>query len=273
MRRFLSLLGLVGLAACSNDDDPYLHEPNEIVFGISQSFGADGVPHIEADYGFLGLARQPFRYRPWVFTDGDGNSACYYERFDEASQHAPSDPGVAVFSGGKLPGAGIAIAANPSGATTVDGSSWASSDVLTFHASGFAMPGIDGVQLYAPTTALEVTSVAPASAISAVDDVTVSWTPTTGEDTRVMVALDTDAAPAGAGAEIRCFTGGSYGRAVIPHAWVAKLFSSFDASVPITGHLRVATHSQVTVAAPKNWLVYVVATSIHHDSVFTGSRN
>lgn len=273
MRRFLSLLGLVGLAACSNDDDPYFHDPNEIVFGISQSFAADGAPHIDADYGFLGLARQPFRYRPWVFTDGDGNSACYYERFDASTEHAPSDPGTAVFSGGKLPAGGVSISANQSGETILDGASWASSDTLSFRAAGFAMPSVDGVQLYAPTTALDVTSVSPASAIGAVDDVTVTWTPISGGDARVMVALDTDTSPSGVSAEIRCFTGGSFGRAIIPHTWIAKLFSGFDASTPIAGRLRVATHSQVTIAGPKNWLIYVVATSIHHDSAFTGVRN
>lgn len=274
MRRFLPLLALVvsGLPACSSNEDPYFHAPNEIVFGISQSFGADGVAHLAGDYALLGLARVNDRYRPWVFSDGDGNSACYYERFDEAVEHAPSDPGVGVFTGGSLPAAGLSIAANQSVETKVDGERWASNDLLHFHAAGFAIPAVDGVDFYAPSVALDVTGVTPAAAIRAIDDVTVTWAPTTGSDARVMVALDTDEAN-GRGGEIRCFTPGSYGRAVIPQTWVAKLFADVDPSIPITGHLRVATHAQVTVAAPGNWLVYVVATSIHHDSVFTGTRN
>ena len=271
MRRFLSVLALVGLAGCSNTDDPYFHPPNEIVFGISQSFGADGLPHIEGDYSFIGIARQNNRYPTRVFNDADGNGACYYERFDRSVDHAPSDPGTGIFTGGALPPSGLSIGANQTAATTLDGRGWASNDILHFRASGFAMPTIDDVWLHAPSVALDVVNITPASAINAVDDVTVTWTPTTTETTRVMVAIDTDDAP-GVGGEIRCFTDGSFGRAVIPHPWIARLFAGVDPSIAITGQLRVATHAQVTVAAPGNWLVYVVATSTQHDSVFTGTR-
>lgn len=263
MRRFLPLLVLPLVACVDPADDPYDHPPNEIVFGIQQSFGEGNVARVTAGYDFIGLshASRPMAY----FASGSGDGACYFERLSDRVGHAPSDPGTATFTGGTLPPAGLTIAANTPD-TTFEGAGWTSTDRLHFRASGFAMPSIPEVDFYAPPISLGITSIVPESTITSADDVTVTWTPTGGSN--VVVTLDTDD-----GGQVRCFASASVGKAVLPHAWVRTLFDSVDRTVPITGHLRVASHKQVTIAAESNWLVYVVTTSLHHDGVFTGSRN
>lgn len=273
MRRSTSLLVLLAtvLAGCA-DVDPAENAANEIVFGVSQRLGADGAPQAEADYAYLGIAGQPNGGILQVFAAGAREGTCYFERFDPSVARAPSDPGRAVFSGGSLPAGGLAVAANQAGATELAGAGWASGDRLRFQVSGFALPPLPEVVLPAPVVSLGPIAVAPGGGVVAADDdVAVTWTPSAAAASRIMVALDTETA--GTRSQLRCFTGGSAGSLVVPHAWVARLFDSLPGDAAITGHLRVATHEQVTVVAPGNWNVYVVATTVQHDLAFTGTRN
>jgi hypothetical protein len=70
---------------------------------------------------------------------------------------------------------------------------------------------------------------------------------------------------------VRCFDDMTTGSAIVPAKWIAQLFPADDAA-PIAGKLTIASHRQTTILARGDWIVYVVATSVHRDIAFTGTR-
>lgn len=265
MRRFLLLLAV--LPAC-DDHDAYFGNESEALFGIEQSVDEAGVPHLVAGYELLGLADQ--HHRGWGLTAfREGASSCFLERLTDRIGPAPVDRGAAVFGGGRLPAAGLTVLANQPDAK-LDAEGWKTGDRLTFDVSGFALPRIDPFRMAAPRTELSVTGVTPVElAMKRTDDLTVTWTPPPADDppSRVMVGLRT-----ADGVEVRCFVREDEGRAVIPSAWVARLFDAADPARPLTGTLTIASHRQTTVYGQGNWIVYVVASHRHRELPFTGAR-
>lgn len=358
-RPFLSLLSVASLsfaavAACGDDGWYRYYDDNEILFGISQRIDpATGKKQVSAGYEFLGLARRG-GWSVSAFRDGDGEGTCYFERYDNRLGQPHVESGVATFSGGSLPAGGLQILANQ-GDVTLDNAGWATGDLLTFDASGFAMPPLRGGTMNAPAAELTITSITPQPSsndangsfdLSTTTDIDVTWTAVSEKvPTRVMVSLvteepaaasagastpdaavdtgasavDTGApAPADAGADpdaavatdagdassppsdaststpatpntttpppaapvvndipsgnVRCFSAAKDGHAIIPHAWIARLFSAVDPSHPVRGHLEIATHRQLTIYARSSWTVYVVASTQHRSIAFKGSR-
>jgi hypothetical protein len=218
-----------------------------------------------------------------VFRDGDGDATCYFERYDDRLGAIQVESGVATWTGGHLPAAGLQILANETEPAKIDGSDgWSADDQLTFAVTGFAMPPIRTFSMYAPRLDLGDITITPALAdgatdisIKTSDDVHFTWTPPSSNDyphAHVMVTLETieDGKPGGG---VRCFAAPSAGSAVIPAEWVARLFSSVvDATKPITGQIAVSSHHQVTYYAPADWTVYAVATTEHVAKSFAGVR-
>jgi hypothetical protein len=273
-----ALGGLVLVAAGCGDDGWDRFDTNEIVFGIQQRTTADQKKEVRAGYEFLRLSDKG-GWSPYVFRDGDGEGTCYFEHYGERLGRPHVESGVATFTGGKLAGSGLQILANQPDETRQEGVGWADGDVLTFSASGFAMPTIPAMRIVGPRTGLEVTSVLPvpaepgaAIAIKATDPVSVSWKPVTdGPASRVMVSLETEE-EGGPGSQVRCFGWMGSGSAIIPATWVGRLFSSIDPGKPVKGHISVATHRQLTILSRGNWATYVVATAVHKDEPFEGVR-
>lgn len=285
------------LVACdSNWDDWSSGNGNEIVFGIQQD------KSVAADYDFVGLDGHGGSVA-WAFRDGDGRGQCWFENLDDRLGKPHVDNGTARWSGGTLgspPGDGLLVLANQPDATKQATPGWASTDILSFTAEGFAMPPLDRVSMRAPLVELTVGAIAPAPdangalAIKPSSDVSVAWTPPADETaSRILVTLETDHA------NVRCFDYAETGSIVVPARWIAQLFptgtasdggtpavgdASSDASVDggtpsaagtpvITGHLTIASHRQSTTFAPGDWTVYAVATSVHRDIAFTGTRD
>ena len=272
---------IVALSACGNYDDGYYgYSDNEIVFGIRQRVdAASGKTEVTAGYEFLGLAHKG----GWVtnvFRDGDGEGTCYFENFGYRLGQPHVESGVAVWTGGKLPEAGLQVLANQPEASKLEAEGWGDDDQLTFDVSGFAMPRLHAVTMRAPRTDLAITAITPALAegasevsINATDDVAVTWTPPeSSAATRVMVTLETEDESGEPHAGVRCFGTSSSGGAVIPSKWVARLFSSVDPEKPIKGHIGVASHRQTTYHARGNWTAYIVATTQHREQPFSGIR-
>ena len=280
--RFLLAPVVILAAACGNYDDGYYgYSDNEIVFGISQRVvdPASGKTEVRAGYEFLGLAHKG----GWVanvFRDGDGEGTCYYENYGYRLGQPHVESGVAIWTGGKLPEAGLQVLANQRDPVKLEGAGWGSDDTLTFDVSGFAMPRLQTVTMNAPRTELEITAITPSLAeganelsIKATDDVAVTWTPpASSAATRVMVTLETEDETGGAAGGVRCFGTSSSGSAVIPSKWVARLFSSVEADKPIKGRLGVSSHRQVTYYARGSWTAYIVATNQHREQPFSGVR-
>jgi hypothetical protein len=104
------------------------------------------------------------------------------------------------------------------------------------------------------------------------DEVGVTWTsPPRDEAARVMLTLETGV-EGGPNGGVRCFGSSSSGSAIIPSKWVARLFSSVPVDKPITGHVGVFSHRQVTYYARGSWTVYIVASTQHREQSFTGVR-
>jgi hypothetical protein len=164
----------------------------------------------------------------------------------------------------------------PTKQTTVG---WTSADSISFYAEGFAMPPLERVTMRAPLVELTLGAIAPAPdattgamTITPKTDVGVAWTPP-AEDTlsRVLVTLETEHA------NVRCFTRAEKGSTIVPAQWIERLFPdpqdpSDGGSSTITGKLTIASHRQTTLIEPGNWIVYVVATSVHRQIAFTGTR-
>ncbi len=287
------LLPLVFLAVGCDDYgyyDRHYGGDNEIVFGIQQRTvttpdGAQAT-EVSAGYDFLRLAKRG-GWGPAVFRDGDGEGTCYFESFDDRLGKPRVEDGTAMFTGGTLPSPnGLQLLANQPEDTKYAGAGWADGDVLTFDVMGFAMPRIPTLEMYAPRTKLEGTTIAPAPSASAdpssvgsstieirtSDAVGVTWArPTEGARSRVMVSLETEE-EGGRGSQVRCFGRSESGSAVIPAEWVARLFSTVDPDKPIKGHLEIASHRQYTYYGRGNWIVYFVATTLHEQHAFTGVR-
>lgn len=270
MRR--SLLALVVLVAC---DPVYDYggggNANEIVFGISQD--ATGV---SADYEFIGIGGHGGSVAA-AFRDGDGDGSCWFEDLDDRLGKAHVDNGTARWTGGTLGTNqdGLLILANQPAPTTQATPGWTSTDVLSFYAEGFAMPELGRVNLLAPADTLSIEAITPAPdatnaiALTPSTDVGVTWTPVLDEAaSRVLVSLET------AHANVRCFNEAKTGSAIVPATWIAQLFEEEPkgSSTTISGKLTIASHRQATVIAQGNWLVYVVATGVHRDIAFTGTR-
>ena len=300
MRRSILFFALL-VAACDGDwDDWSSGNGNEIVFGIQQDKSG-----VAADYDFVGLDGHGGSVA-WAFRDGDGRGQCWFENLDDRLGKPHVENGTARWSGGTLgtpPGSGLTILANQPDATKQATAGWASSDILSFYAEGFAMPPLDGVQMRAPLVELTVGAITPAPdangaiTIKPSSDVSVAWTPPAGETaSRILVTLETEHA------NVRCFDYPDTGSIVVPARWIAQLFpvgtagtaadggapsvndASVDASADggasapsgpavISGHLTIASHRQSTTFAPGDWTVYAVATSVHRDIAFTGTRD
>jgi hypothetical protein len=268
----------VALASGCGDGDYSGYGQNEIVFGISQRTTASGTREVTGGYEYLHLARKG-GWAPDVFRDGDGEGTCYFERFEDRLGRPHVESGAATFAGGKLPPLGLQILANQPEDSKHDGVGWGDGDVLTFDVSGFAMPRIPSASMFAPREALDVKAITPTPAagaaglsIKASDDVSVTWEPIgDSPPSRVMVSLETDEEN-GAGGQVRCFSSAVSGSAIIPSAWVARLFSAVDPAVSIKGHLAIASHRQVTILGRGSWIVYVVATTVHREQAFAGVR-
>lgn len=281
-RFLLAPLVIVAASACGEYDDGYYgYSDNEIVFGISQRVvdPASGQTEVRAGYEYLGLAHKG----GWVanvFRDGDGEGTCYYENYGYRLGQPHVESGVAIWTGGKLPQAGLQVLANQPEPTKLEAAGWGSDDTLTFDVSGFAMPRLQTVTMNAPRTDLAVTAITPAApegaaelSIKATDDVGVTWTPPEASAaTRVMVTLETENESGEPVSGVRCFGTSSSGSAVIPSKWVARLFSSVDAEQPIKGRLGVSSHRQITYQARGSWTAYIVATNLHREQAFTGVR-
>ncbi|MBN9161298.1 MAG: hypothetical protein BGO98_33655 [Myxococcales bacterium 68-20] len=280
--RFL-LIGsvlMMFVAGCGDYEDGYYrYGANEIVFGIRQRIDpASGESSVTASYEFLGLADKG-GWATSVFRDGDGDGTCYFERYDNRLGQPHVESGVATWVGGKLPAAGLQVLANQPEPTQLAGAGWATDDLLSFDVSGFAMPRLQTVTMKAPRTELEITAISPALAEGATEtslaptnDVGVTWTPTSRDGwTRVMVTLETDE-EGNPGGGVRCFGSSTSGSVVIPAKWVARLFSSVDPAKPIKGRISVASHRQITYLARGSWTAYIVATTLHREQPFTGSR-
>jgi hypothetical protein len=270
---------LLAFVSFGCDDDGYTYnDQSEIVFGIRQETGTNGKATVSAEYEFLSLARQG-GWITQIFRDGDGDGLCYFERFDHRIGRPRVENGVALFRGGSLPAGGLEIFANQSDPVMQDGVGWTSGDLLAFDVSGFAMPPVRSVNLTAPPTTLSITSLSPAItpgettlAVKGSDDIRVTWAPVDDPySSHIMVSLVTQEAD-GPGGEVRCFASSMSGSAIIPSLWVGRLFQSVDSSSPVEGHLEIASHKQVTVHARSDWTVYVVATSVHRNQWFTGTR-
>jgi len=280
--------------ACDDDHDDRwgYRNSNEIVFGIQQRVESSdvagdagttvgNVKKIRAGYEFLSLSHK----RGWgmsVFKDGDGEGTCYFEDFGDRLGRPHVENGSATFSGGKLSAPGLQILANQPNESTSDNTGWSDGELLTFDVTGFAMPRIQTVTLNAPRETLAITAISPSKAqdatdfsIKSTDAVGVNWTPVDENSpfSRVMVSLETTPENENeAGTQVRCFGSGKSGGAIIPAQWIARVFSSVPADKPIKGKLEIASHRQVTVHARGGWLVYVVATTLHQEHVFTGVR-
>ena len=284
--RFLLLapvmFGVLAACGCGEYDDGYYgYADNEIVFGIQQRIvdAASGETEVTAGYEYLGLAHKG----GWVtnvFRDGDGEGTCYFENFGYRLGQPQVESGVAVWTGGKLPQAGLQVLANQREPSKLEGPGWGPDDTLTFDVSGFAMPRLRTVTMNAPRTELEITAMTPALAeganevsLKSTDDVGVTWTETAPDlATRVMVTLETEDENGEPSAGVRCFGSSSSGSAVIPSKWVARLFSSVAPEKPIKGHIAVSSHRQVTYHARGSWTAYIVATTEHREQPFSGVR-
>jgi hypothetical protein len=270
-------VSLAAVAGCS-DDDHGRFEVNEILFGVEQRPDPSGTV-VTGGYEFLGLAKRGGwgltsswgQDKPGakIFRDGDGDGRCMLERLGQRLGPQPVDNGVAVFSGAKLPPSGVQILANqPDPKVAAQG--WTTGDKLTFEVSGFAMPYVSSFRMTAPRTELDDITIVPAvSGIpSASGDVAFSWKPVLDEEgSRVMVAVRIDDGKGGS--EVRCFDDGASGHSVIPQRWITELFATTEPGKPVSGHVTVATHRQVTVYAQSHWIAYVVATTIFRDEPFT----
>jgi hypothetical protein len=265
MRGFAFGVILIAALVGCGDGHSERFEVNEILFGIEQRTDASGV-HVTGGYEFLGLAKRG----GWgaKFFKGDSGGRCFLERLGNRLGPQPVDNGVAVFSGAKLPPSGLQILANQPD-PKIDAEGWTTGDRLTFEVSGFAMPYVSSFRMTVPRTELENVAIAPALSeiASATRDVVVSWKPTPAEDdSRVMVALRIDDGKGGS--EVRCFDHGGVGTSVIPQQWITELFATAEAGKPVSGHLTIATHRQVTVYAESQWIAYVVATTVFRDEPF-----
>ena len=263
MRRLLLLTLVVGC------DPVYPYSSgreNEIVFGISQS--AEGV---SADYELIGLGGHGGSTAA-AFRDGDGEGSCWLESLDDRLGKPRVDPGVATWSGGTLgspPGTGLLVQANQPEPTKQAAAGWTSSDAITFYAEGFAMPALDRVTMTAPLVELTIGTITPDASngmkLTPASDVGVTWTPPAEPtSSRVLVTLETEHV------NVRCFNRADTGSAIVPAKSIAQLFPADGSS--ITGKLTIASHRQTTLLAPGSWVVYVVATSVHRDIAFTGTR-
>lgn len=274
------VLPIAVLAGCADYRyDAWGDRENEVVFGIHQGLDANGQQAVKASYSFIGLAGQGGSFAH-VFRDGDGDGACYFERYDQRLGALHVDSGRATWTGGKLPQGGLEVLANTPMPATYSGAGWSDGDTLAFDVSGFAMPPLERVTLVASdlaldgiTTTPELAEGASSIAIKSTDDVTVTWTPptTSSDDAAVLVALETDDT-SGVDAGVSCFNRAKTGRAVIPARWVARLFDEVDGSKAIAGHLSVASHSQVTYLGSAGWTAYIVATSERSSVAFAGTR-
>lgn len=278
-----SVLGAAALVAgCEpyyDDDSYYGRSANEIVFGIGQRVDpASGKTEVRASYSYLGLANKGGSNEAY-FRDGDGEGACYFERYDGRLGPLQVESGVATWTGGKLPAVGLQVLANQREPARFEGEGWTVGDTLTFDVTGFAMPELETVSLSAPSLDLGTITITPAAAegareiaIETTDDVTVTWTPPSDPPrAHVMVTLDTEEENS-AGGGVRCFGSAKSGSAVIPAKWVARLFSSVPADQPIKGRVAVSSHRQVTYYARRSWTAYIVATTQHEARAFTGTR-
>lgn len=285
-RSFLFIFGLSVAAAIGIACDPIYDGPygdgiaNQVVFGIEQS--RDGVA---TDYDFIGLGGHGGSLAA-AFRDGDGDGSCWFEITDNRLGKPHVDNGTARWTGGTLgtpPGDGLLVLANQPEPTKQVQIGWTSNDTLTFYAEGFAMPPLSRVAMRAPLVELTIGAITPAPdatsgtlSITPTTEVGVTWTPPAEETlSRVMVTLET------AHANVRCFNRADTGTTIIPAKWIEQLFPDprdlvVDAgdggSSSISGKLTVASHRQTTLIAPGNWVVYVVATSVHRDIAFTGTR-
>ena len=280
-RRRLLLLAPLSLlvTGCSSYESGGGYSDNEIVFGIRQRLdAASGQSVVTAGYEYLGLAHKG-GWNADVFRDGDGDGTCYFERYDSRLGQPHVESGVATWSGGQLPQAGLQVLANQPEPAKHEGGGWTSDDTLTFDVTGFAMPRLQAVRMNAPRTELAITAITPALAegaselaIKTTDDVSVTWTPTSpSAATRVMVTLETDEEE-GPGGGVRCFGSSRSGSVVIPSKWVARLFSSVPGDEPIKGRVAVSSHRQVTYHTRGSWTAYIVATTQHREHAFSGAR-
>lgn len=276
---FLRCAGaMLGLAAAACDVEPMYGDPNEIVFGIEQGTDEAGAPAVSAGYEYLGLsgARGP-RWAPISFRDEAGDATCYFERYDARLGRPHVESGLATWSGADLPAGGLAVRANADVESAHAGPGWRTGDALLFEATGFAMPALEPVKMRVPRTDLAIEALTPvpvaeAMTIAADGEVALSWTPPEDPDgTRVLLSLHTEV-PGAEGDEVRCFASASAGTIVVPRDWTARLFAAVPGGVPVAGHVRIATHRQVTYQAQGNWVAYLVATSLVRSVPFTGTR-
>ncbi|HVJ88267.1 MAG TPA: hypothetical protein VM580_00585 [Labilithrix sp.] len=278
--RFL-LLAVVALLALGCSDYPHAYDENEIVFGIQQrTDAASGTSVVTADYEFLSLSRKG-GWGAQVFRDGDGEGVCYFEVFDHRLGRPEVESGVARWTGGQLPQAGLQVLANQPAPSKIEGAGWGPNDALFFDVTGFAMPPLRTVAMYAPSVELAITAISPAQptratemTIGTTDDVSVKWSPPAPHvnASRVMVTLETEDEAAHPHAGVRCFGSASSGSVVIPSARVSQLFSTVTGDKPIKGNLAVYSHRQVTYLARGGWVAYIVATTLHREQAFTGAR-
>lgn len=264
---------------------------NQIVFGITQSVGADGAPSTKATYELLELDSEGWKTRAFV----DHGRSCWLERLDSRLGQPRVESGVATFRGGTLPDTGLAVFANANtndshvADAVVSGSAWAEGDTLTFEARGFAMPNVGRVRLRAPSTTLAVanpTLDAGELAISAKSDFTVTWTSDEAKgdhvsSDKVAVVIEAEGTDqAGAtGVELRCFFERSAGSGTLPKDELTAFLTAARQAQPsampsgggdgaVHGKLTVATHAQKSLIRPGGWVIYVVAEATAREQPF-----
>lgn len=269
--RTLRVLLPILLAAGAGCSTHHGYDDNQIVFGISQSVDADtGETVTTAGYDLLELGRSGWRTTGWI----DRDRSCWVESLDRRLGRPIVEGGAATFRGGLLPPEGLTVtAATAAGGDPGDpelrGSpGWRTGDVLTFDARGFAMPRVEGLQMRAPSTDLEITE-PPAGelTIDKAADLPVAWSLGERGRERVVVSLEIEAEE-GRGHQLRCFFDRFDGQSTIPASLLARLAAAAGEG-PHKGHLHMGTHRQVTVQSAGGWVIYVVASVVTREQPFT----
>ena len=278
---FASLVGVVQVGGLGCMREHFEHDGyggSSIVFGIDQTKNAEGKLTTSVGYEMLDIRNRGWSARGFASAD----RSCWAERLDDRLGQPRVAGGVATFQGGLLPAGGIAVVANRDGDLTLDGAAWTNAgEALTFESRGFAMPDIPPVQVRVPSLDLAIVSPADAAAevpVRVDQELEVGWTPSdpAAPYESVVASLIAPLAdqPNARGVELRCFFERTAGTGRLPTALLER-FATLVGGAPgtaIKGKLRLATHRQLTIFAPGDWTVYVVATAEQREQAFAIQR-